>query len=68
MSEIQEKNYCQMKSFVDRNRWLNKERNEHNCKRIDVSSDKFSCVVKVYETGTIQVQGAESKLREASRS
>jgi len=65
MSEIQEKNYSQMKSFVDRNHWANTEKAEANCKRIDVQNGKFTCVVKVYETGTVQVQGAESKLREA---
>ena len=65
MSDIQEKNYSQMKSFVDRNHWANTEKTESNCKRIDVQNGKFTCVVKVYETGTVQVQGAESKLREA---
>lgn len=65
MSDIQDKNYSQIKSFVDRNRWANTEKTEGNCKRIDVQNGKFSCVVKVYETGTVQVQGAESKLREA---
>lgn len=54
-----------MKSFVDRNHWANTEKIEANCKRIDVQNGKFTCVVKVYETGTIQVQGVESKLREA---
>lgn len=65
MSDIQEKNYSQMKSFVDRNHWANTEKNETNCKRIEVQSGKFTCVVKVYGTGTVQIQGAESKLRHA---
>jgi hypothetical protein len=65
MSEIQEKNYSHIKSFIDRNRWANTEKTEANCKRIDVQNGKFTCVVKIYETGTIQVQGAESKVREA---
>lgn len=65
MSDIQEKNYSQIKSFVDQNQWSNQEKDEANCKRIDVKNGKFSCVVKVYETGTVQIQGAESKLHEA---
>ena len=64
MSEIQDKNYAQMKSYVDRNRWSNGEKTEGNCKRIDVQNGKFACAVKVYETGTVQVQGADSKLKE----
>lgn len=65
MSEIQEKNYAQVKSYVDRNRWANTEKVEGACKRLDVQNGKFNCVVKVYETGTVQVQGAESKLKDA---
>ena len=65
MSEIQEKNNAQMKSYVDRNRWSNSEKAEANCKRIDVQNGKFACVVKVFETGTVQVQGADSKLKDA---
>ena len=65
MSEIQDKNYTQVKSYIDRNRWTNTEKLEGNCKRIDVQNGKFACAVKVYETGTVQVQGAESKLKEA---
>lgn len=65
MSEIQDKNYAQVKSYVERNRWANTEKVEGNCKRIDVQNGKFNCAVKVYETGTVQVQGAESKLKEA---
>lgn len=65
MSEIQEKNYAQIKSYVERNRWANTEKVEGGCKRIDVQNGKFTCAVKVYETGTVQVQGAESKLKEA---
>lgn len=65
MSDIQDKNRSQTKSFIERNRWANTEKTEGNCKRIDVQNGKFSCVVKFYETGTVQVQGAESKVREA---
>lgn len=65
MSEIQEKHYGQIKSFIERNQWSLKEKLESGCKRIDIQNGKFSSCVKVYETGTVQVQGAESKLKEA---
>jgi hypothetical protein len=65
MSEIQEKHYTQIKSLIERNGWSNSEKLESSCKRIDVKSGKFSSCVKVYETGTIQVQGAESNLKAA---
>ncbi|WP_375496939.1 hypothetical protein [uncultured Nostoc sp.] len=65
MSEIQEKHYGQIKSFIERNQWLFSEKLESGCKHIDIQNCKFNSCVKVYETGTVQVQGAESKLREA---
>ena len=65
MTDIQEKHYSQMMSFIKRNSWLVSEREETNCKRIDVQNGKSTICVKVYETGTIQIQGSESKLREA---
>ncbi|MEH1826890.1 MAG: hypothetical protein V7L22_16260 [Nostoc sp.] len=65
MSEIQEKHYGQIKSFIERNQWSLKEKLESGCKRIDIQNGKSSSCVKVYETGTIQVQGAESRLKEA---
>lgn len=65
MTEIQEKHYSQVVSFIERSRWSFSEKVESNCKRIDVQSGKFINFVKVYGTGTIQVQGPESKLKEA---
>lgn len=65
MTEIQDKHYTQMKSLIERNHWLNTEKSESGCKRMDVQSGKFSCFVKVYETGTILIQGAESNLKTA---
>lgn len=65
MTDIQEKHYSQMMSFIKRNQWLVSEKEETNCKRIDVQNGKFTNCVKVYEKGTIQIQGSESKLREA---
>ncbi|MDZ4057122.1 MAG: hypothetical protein U1D69_09175, partial [Polynucleobacter sp.] len=49
----------------NRNNWSNSEKVEGNCKRIDVQNGKFACDVKVYETGAVQAQEADSKLRDA---
>ena len=65
MSEIMENNYSQMKSYVERNRFPFTEKDESNCKRLDVQHGKVKCAVKVYTTGTIQLQGIESKLKES---
>lgn len=65
MSEIMELNYAQMKSYVERNKFSFQEKDEQGCKRLDVQNGKAKCVVKVYLTGTIQIQGAESKLKAA---
>lgn len=64
MSEIQENNYKQIKSYIERNQWPFSDKLEGNTNRIDVQHGKNKCVVKVYSTGTIQVQGADSKLKE----
>lgn len=63
MSEIMEKNFKQMKSYVERNDFIFEDKVEQGCKRLDVQHGKAKCVVKVYTTGTIQVQGSESKLK-----
>ena len=65
MTEIQEKHYGQRMSFNERNRWLFSEKVETNCQRIDVKNGKFTNFLKVYGNGTIQIQGLESKLKEA---
>jgi len=65
MSEIQESNYKQIKSYIERNKWPLSDKLEGNTNRIDVQHGKNTCVVKVYSTGTIQVQGVDSKLKEA---
>lgn len=65
MTEIQEKHYGQIKAFAQRNPWVLTDKAEGNCKRFDVQSGKFTCVVKVYTTGTILVQGTESKLKDS---
>ena len=65
MSDIQDSNYGQVKSFIERNEWPFEEKMEGHINRIDVKHGKHKCAVKVYSTGTIQVQGGESKLKEA---
>ncbi|MET1257625.1 hypothetical protein [Aliikangiella maris] len=65
MSEIMEANYAQMKSYVERNNFPFQEKDEQGCKRLDVQNGKAKSVVKVYSTGTIQIQGADSKLKAA---
>lgn len=65
MSEIMEENYSHMKSYIERNKFAFKETAEPNCKRIDIQHGKSKCIVKVYTTGTIQLQGGESKLKDA---
>lgn len=67
MSEIQESNFSQMKAYVERQKWDFQEKDENGgqVKRLDVNHGKFRCVVKAYSTGTIQVQGPNSKLKES---
>ncbi|MCR9232512.1 MAG: hypothetical protein NXI29_15985 [bacterium] len=62
-SDIQNLNYKQMKSFIERNPWTYSEILEGDTKRFDLKSGRFKCCVKIYKTGTIQIQGAESKLK-----
>lgn len=57
-------NYEKMLSYIKRSGFQYEEKEEASCKRIDVQYGLKKSVVKVYNTGTIQVQGAESKLRE----
>jgi hypothetical protein len=64
MSDIMESNYAQIKSYVERNKFSFDESEEQNCKRLDVKHGKAHCAIKVYSTGTIQLQGPESKLKE----
>lgn len=65
MSNIMLKNYAQIRSYIERNSFAFTEKEEQNCKRIDVQNGKFKCAVKVYTTGTIQLQGADSRLKES---
>ncbi|GAB4450693.1 MAG: hypothetical protein OHK0036_09810 [Bacteroidia bacterium] len=66
---IQDKNYSQMLSYIKRQSFSYTEKIETNTagtvKRLDVSHGKYSCVVKVHRTGTIQVQGQTSKLKDS---
>ncbi|MGD1902112.1 MAG: hypothetical protein ACFB9N_07715 [Geitlerinemataceae cyanobacterium] len=63
-SNIQDANYTQMVSFIERNNFTFQEKEENGAKRIDVQSGKNKCCIKVYSTGTIQVQGSNSRLKE----
>ncbi|MDB9958157.1 hypothetical protein OAD42_03625 [Oceanospirillaceae bacterium] len=65
MSEIQVSNFSQMKSFIERNEWPCSEKLEGTTNRLDVNHGKHKCAVKVYSTGTIQLQGGASKLKKA---
>jgi hypothetical protein len=65
MSDIMESNYAQMKSYIERNKFPFAEKEEQGCKRLDVQHGKAKCAVKVYTTGTIQLQGADSKLKQS---
>ncbi len=65
MSEIQESNFLQIKSFIERNEWPCSEKMEGDTNRLNVKHGKHKCAVKVYSTGTIQLQGGTSKLKEA---
>jgi len=65
MSDIKDKNYAQIKSFIERNKLSFQEKIEGATNRIDVQNGKSKCVVKIYDTGTIQLQGGDSKLKES---
>lgn len=64
MGAYQDKVYNQILSFLKRQCWDFTEKEETNARRFDVRYGKSSCVVKIYSTGTVQVQGQESKLKE----
>jgi hypothetical protein len=64
MSETyQDKVYNQVVSFLKRQGWDCSEKQELNAKRLDVRHGKSNCVVKIYSTGTVQIQGPESELK-----
>jgi len=65
MSKIQESNFSQMKSFIESNEWPCSEEMEGDTNRLNVKHGKHKCTVKVYSTGTIQLQGKPSNLQEA---
>ncbi len=66
MSNIQDENYGQILSYLKRQNWQFDERIENNgdVKRIDIHHGKYTCIVKIYKTGSILVQGKDSKLKE----
>jgi len=64
---IQDKNYSQLLSFVKTQKLTYGEKNEDsgNTKRLDINHGKHKCIVKVYHTGTIQIQGSNTPLKDA---
>jgi hypothetical protein len=65
MEDIISDHYEKMKSYLEANKFIFQEKEEISCKRIDVQHGIKKCTVKFYTTGTIQVQGADSKLKES---
>ena len=63
--EVQSHLYNQILSYITAQKFLYKEVLEGDTKRVNVTHGKTSCIVKVYTTGTIQIQGAPSPLNEA---
>lgn len=64
MPEVIDTNYSQIKSYIERSGFSFQEKNEKRCKRLDVQKGKSKCFIKVYKNGTIQVQGADSNLKQ----
>ena len=54
-----------MLSYIKRQEWVHEEKTEGTTRRIDVQHGKFTCIIKVFATGTIQVQGKDCKLKES---
>ena len=54
----------QVRSFIGRQQWDYVEKEELNAFRFDIRYGKSSAIFKIYTTGTIQVQGGESNLKE----
>ncbi len=54
-----------MKAYVSEQGWECVEKDEGKTKRLDIRYGKATCCFKIYENGTIQVQGAPSQLYDA---
>lgn len=63
-SNYQQKILSQVRSFIERQGWDFTEKDEGDTKRFDVRYGKATCIAKIYSTGTIQIQGPDSKLKE----
>jgi hypothetical protein len=63
--DIQTENYNIMLDYIKGNKFVYQEAEEQNSKRIDVSHGGKRCCVKVYKTGTIQVQGKDCRLKQS---
>ena len=64
MTEVMETYYEQILAFLTSSSLSYTEKDEQGCKRLDIQQGKNKVVVKVYTNGTIQIQGAASKLKE----
>jgi len=64
---IQEKKYSQLLSFVKAQKLTFEEKDEGGgkIKRVNINHGKSKCIVKVYHTGTILVQGSNTSLKQA---
>ncbi len=65
MNDIMDRYFTQVQSYVEQHHWLVTESTEPGCRRMNVQNGKMRCVVKVYSTGTILLQGGESPLKTA---
>lgn len=63
-SSYQEKVHGRVRLFIERQGWEFTEKEEGTNKRFDIRHGKSGCVAKVHATGTLQIQGAASKLKE----
>ncbi len=59
-----DKVYGQVRSFIERQGSEYTEKEEKNAKRFDVQHGKSTCIAKVYSTGTLQIQGSASSLKQ----
>jgi len=63
-NSYQEKVYTQARFFIERQGWEFTEKEEPHAKRFDLRYGRMNCIVKIYSTGTIQIQGSASRLKE----
>lgn len=62
---IQEMNFTPFVEYVKRQNLPHQITEQDNLKRLDVHHGKFKCIVTVYHTGKINIQGSNSKLKDS---